>query len=108
MTLALTATCVGGRRVGPSVPMAASFAPKKADAYAAAETQAGKAFRLTKREAQVVDAVIRTGVCVVAANVLGLSVKTIECHMANARTKAGVDTNYQLIAAYVTAQLKGQ
>lgn len=105
MTLALASTCVGGRR---AVPMAPGFAPKKADAYAASETLAGKAFRLTKRESQVIDAVIRTGMCVVAANVLGLSVKTIECHMASARAKAGVDTNYQLIAVYVAAQLKGQ
>lgn len=63
---------------------------------------------LTPRERDVIEAVIDTGYCTLAAVRLRMSVKTIECHMRELRAKHDVLSNYQLIAAYVTAKLKGQ
>lgn len=74
----------------------------------ATEAEAERPMQLTPRERQVIDAVIETGYCTLAAVRLGMSVKTIECHMQRIREKYDVLSNYQLIAAHVAAQLKGQ
>lgn len=98
MSAALISTCVGGRRAG------AEFIPLEPKPTVTPP----RMFGLTARQQQIVRTVIRTGSCVVAANVLRLSKKTVEFQMARIREVVDVDTNYQLIAAFVAAELKEQ
>lgn len=95
MTLAITSTCVGGRRALLDEPPEVALAVKREPPLS-----------LTARQREVIEAVVRVGTCIGAASALGLSIKTVEAHMENARGRVSVGTNYQLIAAYVTAQLK--
>ena len=92
MNLALTSTCVGGRRAGQ--PLQIVVPPRKK-------------IDLTPRETQVIEAVIATGFCTLAAARLRMSVKTIEVHMQRLREKHGALSNYQLIAAYVAGKTAG-
>lgn len=95
MTAALISTCVGGRRAGVTQALMPATARQPAGP---------KREMLTKRESESVQAVIETGFCTLAAVRLGISVKTIENHMARARQKYGALSNYQLIAAFVRGQ----
>jgi len=94
MSAALISTCVGGRRAGLSQPVPVPAKPQPPVAE----------MRLTPRETQVIEAVIDTGFCTLAAVRLGMSVKTIEVHMLRLREKHGALSNYQLIAAYVAGK----
>lgn len=96
MTLALISTCVGGRRAGAGV-LSPVRRIENRDAT----------LPFTHREREVLEAVIKTGYCTRAAEALGLSHKTVEIHMLHMRTKAVVDSNYQLIAAYVQEKCTG-
>ena len=90
MNQTVTSTCVGGRRAGATpIPM---VDPK------------ATGLLLTPRERQVIESVIATGYCTRAAESLGMSKKTIERHMMNIRDKNCLESNYQLIAAFVAAQ----
>lgn len=94
MSAALIATCVGGRRAGVTQPMAAVAPRVKVDT----------SDRPTRRELEVLEAVIDTGYCTLAAVRLGISAKTVEIHMLHLRDKFGVLSNYQLIAAHVASK----
>lgn len=96
MSAALISTCVGGRRAGGTLPTPVRSATSSPPP------------QLTAREAQVIATVVETGFCTLAAARLGMSVKTIEVHMARLREKFDVLSNYQLIAAYVRAQELGK
>lgn len=91
MTLPLTSTCVGGRRAG--LPPVMAFSKPAAEPIEAPRT-------FTARQLQVIATVIRTGTCIGASAELGLHVRVVEKHLRNARAVVGVETNYQLIAAY--------
>lgn len=91
MSAALISTCVGGRRAGVTQTTAAVPPRARVDARN----------RPTQRELEVLDAVIATGFCTLAAVRLGISVKTVEIHMLHLRDKFDVLSNYQLIAAHV-------
>lgn len=94
MSAALISTCVGGRRAGVERPPVAVAPRVKVDAMN----------QPTRRELEVLDAVIDTGFCTLAAVRLGISVKTVEIHMLHLREKFDVLSNYQLIAAHVSSQ----
>lgn len=94
MSAALISTCVGGRRAG--VTQRIEALPPRANVDTSCQP--------TKRELEVLDAVIDTGYCTLAAVRLGISVKTIEIHMQHLREKFDVLSNYQLIAAHVTSK----
>lgn len=53
--------------------------------------------RPTCREVEVLAAVVATGSEKAAAHQLGISPATVKSHLANARSKAGVDTTMQLV-----------
>ncbi|RZL40156.1 MAG: hypothetical protein EOP35_01740 [Rubrivivax sp.] len=101
MTLALTSTCVGGRRA----PLPCELPCELPEPIIPAKR--GVTWSLTARQTEVIETVIRIGTCIGAASALGLSIKTIEAHMDNARGRVNVDTNYQLIAAYAAARSGG-
>lgn len=92
MTQHLISTCVGGRRAGVTQII---VSPQEQQAAEVARPP-------TKRELEVLEAVIDTGYCTLAAVRLGMSVKTIEVHMMRLREKFDALSNYQLVARYVT------
>jgi DNA-binding NarL/FixJ family response regulator len=55
--------------------------------------------RPTCREIEVLTAVLATGSEKAAAHCLGISAATVKSHLANARSKCGVDTTLQLVQA---------
>lgn len=95
MSLALTSTCVGGRRAPLQMPVVMP-APKKAGV------------EFSALEVEAIEAVIKHGTAKRAAAPLGISPKAVEARIGRAYDRAGVRHIAQLVAAYVTAQLKGQ
>lgn len=65
---------------------------------------AGRLWGLTRREVESLEAVIVHGRAKIAAEALGLSIKTLEVHMQNVREKVGVNHVAPLVAAYLTAK----
>lgn len=113
MSAALIATCVGGRRAGVTHQQAKNHAHRRHEAERAGMFKpdpgvGGSMWGLTRREVQALEAVIACGHAKVAAGLLGMSVKTLECHMQIAREKSGHRHIAPLVAAYVTAKLAGQ
>lgn len=112
MTLALTATCVGGRRalLAPPVYQCSGAQlreqSRKGGMYRPDPGVGGQMWGLTRREVQALEAVIAHGHAKVAAQALGMSIKTLEIHMGRARVKSGIGHIAPLTAAYVTAKLK--
>lgn len=58
---------------------------------------------LTPRQTQAISATIKHGRSKVVARILGIDPKSVEGHLAGARSRAGVETTAQLAAAYVLA-----
>lgn len=113
MTLALTSTCVGGRRAIASAPPETNLSTKPQASIRAGVGQqsvgvGGRLWGLTRREEQVLEAVIQLGHGKIAAAELDIAGKTLEIHMARVREKAGMRHIAPLVAAYVTAKLKAE
>ncbi len=111
MTQALIATCVGGRRAGYEQPITTRKPPplRCARTYASkpADTPAGRLYGFTARESEVIESYIRHGSGKVVADELHISLRTFEQTIVRCRGRVGVISSVQLVAAYVTAQLKG-
>ena len=112
MTLPLTSTCVGGRRSSdvqheqPRNHAHIRHDAQRAGLYKPDTGVGGQLWGLTRREVQVLEAVIEHGLAKVAAGELGLAGKTLECHITRCRQKSGYRHMPQLVAAYVTAKVK--
>jgi DNA-binding NarL/FixJ family response regulator len=65
------------------------------------EKPAKRFWGFTKREIQVLEAVIETGSMLDTAKRLCISDRTVEAHFVNMRAKAELASTYQLIAAFV-------
>lgn len=65
---------------------------------------AGRLWGLTRREVESLEAVITHGRAKVAADVLGVSIKTLEAHMQSVREKVGANHVAPLVAKYLTAK----
>ncbi len=105
----LIETCVGGRRAGLAAPVIIPKEKPEEDRrpkrnHRTSPTYAGEKWGLTIREVEIIEALIRIGQPIVIANILGLSIKTIEAHLRNIRDKVDVYSTYQLIATYVAAR----
>ena len=75
-----------------------SGSPRRAPSMSApSPASRGSAGRATDREVAVVAAVLATGSEKAAAHRLGLSRSTVKHHLANARSKVGVQTTAQLV-----------
>lgn len=111
MTAALISTCVGGRRAGVTQPTNHAdrrHAAARAGMFKPDPGVGGVMWGLTRREVQALEAVIAQGHAKVAAEALGMSIKTLECHMQNVREKSGHRHVAPLVAAYVTAKLSAK
>lgn len=93
MSLALVSTCVGGRRAGLAAPV---LTPPRTERLS-----------FTPYEVEAIEAIIKHGTAKKAAAPLGLSPKAVEARIGRAYDRAGVRHIAQLVAVYVTAQLKG-
>ena len=100
MTLATTSACVGGRHVGLAGRPAAEILPPKAQPQAAPA-------QLSPAEVRAIEALIRTGTSKAAADLLGISPKTMEAHLFNARSKTGHRNVILLVVAYARQQHQG-
>ncbi|RZJ12191.1 MAG: hypothetical protein EOP39_04335 [Rubrivivax sp.] len=107
MTLALTSTCVGGRRAGPQSPILVPPRRPRLPSIRPANNAAGRLWGLTARECEVIEAYIAHGLGKVAAPALGISVKTFDAFISRILDRVGAVSSVQLVAFYVTAQLKG-
>lgn len=97
MTLATTSACVGGRHVGLAGRPAVEVPPPKTRPQAAPP-------RLTPAEARAIEALIEAGTSKQAAVILGISPRTVEAHILNARQKTGHRNTTLLVVAYVRQQ----
>lgn len=96
----LISTCVGGRRSGitqPIIPPAPRW-----------QVLPEVIHKPTARQIEAIEMVIRAGDMVRAAEEMGLSKKTMECHMSELRARYEVRTTYQLIAKYVEMKTREQ
>jgi DNA-binding CsgD family transcriptional regulator len=57
--------------------------------------------QLTRREREVVELYASTGSAKIVAAQLGIAPGTVKTHLANARSRAGVDTTVQLVVLVV-------
>lgn len=96
MNLSTTSACVGGRHVGLAGRPAAEILPPKARPQSAPAP-------ISPAEARAIAALIQTGTSKAAADLLGISPKTMEAHLFNARQKTGHRNVGLLIVAYVRA-----
>jgi DNA-binding NarL/FixJ family response regulator len=96
----LISTCVGGRRSGITQPII----PPTPRWQVLPEV----IHKPTARQIETIETVIRAGDLVRAAEEMGISIKTMECHMSELRARYEVRTTYQLIAKYVEAKTREQ
>lgn len=101
MTLSITSACVGGRHVGLAGRPAVEILPPKVKPQA-------KPAQLTPAEARAIEALIEAGTSKQAAVMLGISPRTVEAHILNARQKTGHRNTTLLVVAYVRLQERGQ
>lgn len=100
MTLATTSACVGGRHVGLAGRPAAEILPPKVKPQAAPA-------QLSPAEVRAIEALIQTGTSKAAADLLGISPKTMEAHLFNARSKTGHRNVIRLLIAFDREQRQG-